>query len=52
MNRALGLWRDYPNEFRQLVKQGMEYDYSWNHPGKDYIEIYDRIRHKPAVAVG
>jgi starch synthase len=52
MNRALGLWCDYPNEFRQLVKQGMEYDYSWNHPGKDYIEIYDRIRHKPAVAVG
>jgi starch synthase len=46
MNRALSLWYDYPEEFRQLAIQGMEYDYSWNHPGKDYIELYELIRHK------
>jgi starch synthase len=46
MDRALGLWDDYPEEFRELVIQGMSYDYSWNHPGKDYLEIYDHIRHK------
>jgi starch synthase len=46
MDRAIGLWYNYPNEFRQLVKQGMEYDYSWNHPGSDYLKIYDFIRHR------
>jgi starch synthase len=46
MDRAIGLWQTYPNEFRQLVKQGMAYDYSWNHPGTDYLKIYDFIRHR------
>lgn len=46
MDRAIGLWHVYPDEFRQLVKQGMEYDYSWNHPGTDYLQIYDYIRHR------
>ncbi|HEY9693027.1 MAG TPA: glycogen synthase GlgA [Oculatellaceae cyanobacterium] len=46
MDRAIGLWYDYPEEFRQLVVQGMEYDYSWNIPGAEYLEIYDYIRHK------
>ncbi|NHC35002.1 glycogen synthase GlgA [Scytonema millei] len=46
MDRAIGLWYNYPQEFRQLALQGMAYDYSWNHPGTEYLEIYDRIRHK------
>jgi starch synthase len=46
MDRAIGLWCNYPQEFRQLAGQGMEYDYSWNDPGTEYLEIYDRIRHK------
>ncbi|HEY9706003.1 MAG TPA: glycosyltransferase, partial [Allocoleopsis sp.] len=46
MDRAIGLWYKYPQEFRQLSIQGMEYDYSWNHPGRDYLEIYNLIRHK------
>jgi starch synthase len=45
MDRAIGLWYDYPQEFRQLIKQGMEYDYSWNHPGADYVNIYEFIRY-------
>lgn len=45
MDRAIGLWYDYPDEFRQLMLQGMKYDYSWNYPGKDYLEIYESIRH-------
>lgn len=45
MDRAIGLWYKYPKEFRQLVKQGMDYDYSWNHPGTDYLKIYEFIRH-------
>jgi starch synthase len=46
MDRAIGLWYQYPEEFGKLVSQGMSYDCSWNHPGKDYLEIYERIRHK------
>jgi starch synthase len=46
MDRAIGLWDHYPKEFEKLQLQGMEYDYSWNHPGTDYLQIYEYIRHK------
>ena len=46
MDRALDLWYDNPSEFQQFQLQGMNYDYSWSYPGKDYLEIYERIRHK------
>lgn len=46
MDRAIGLWDKYPKEFRQLRVQGMEYDYSWNQPGSDYLAIYEHIRYK------
>lgn len=46
MERALKLWYNNPDEFRKLALQGMEYDYSWKHPGEEYVKIYDRIRHK------
>jgi starch synthase len=46
MDRAIGLWYHYPKEFRTLQLQGMEYDYSWNHPGTSYLEIFEYIRHK------
>jgi starch synthase len=46
MRRAIGLWYEYPDEFRELVRNGMACDYSWNHPGQDYVNIYEYIRHK------
>jgi starch synthase len=46
MQRALKLWYNHPEEFQQLVIQGMEYDYSWNHPGTEYLDLYEYIRHK------
>jgi len=46
MHRAIGLWYAYPNEFRQLMINGMKYDYSWNHPGWHYLNIYEYIRCK------
>lgn len=46
MDRAIGLWNHYPDEFEKLRIQGMQYDYSWNHPGSDYLTIYEHIRHK------
>ena len=46
LDRALGLWRNEPALFRQLVLQGMACDYSWNHPGQRYLDVYEFIRHK------
>ncbi len=46
MDRAIGLWEYYPDEFEKLRIQGMNYDYSWNQPGTDYLAIYEFIRHK------
>lgn len=46
MERVLKLWYHSPDEFQKLVVQGMNYDYSWNHPGSDYLALYERIRHK------
>ena len=46
LRRALGLWYSYPQEFRQLMANGMRCDYSWNHPGQHYLNIYEYIRHK------
>jgi starch synthase len=45
MRRAFGLWFSYPNEFRQLMLNGMKHDHSWNHAGQDYLNIYNYIRH-------
>ncbi|HVJ21441.1 MAG TPA: glycogen synthase [Polyangiaceae bacterium] len=44
--RAVGLWNHHPAEFRKLIHTGMGYDYSWNHAGHDYVNIYDHVRHK------
>lgn len=46
IDRAIGLWEQYPDEFRQLALQGMKYDYSWNNPGETYLQVYETIRHK------
>ncbi len=44
LHRAIGLWYDYPRYFRELMTNGMNYDYSWNHPGSDYLNIYNYIK--------
>ena len=44
MERAIGLWYEYPKEFEQLVQQGMEYDYSWNNSGKQYLNVYEYVK--------
>ncbi len=46
MNRAIGLWFDFPTEWRALMQQGMRCDHSWNQPGRDYTNIYEYVRHK------
>ncbi|WP_416274557.1 glycogen synthase GlgA [Lamprobacter sp.] len=42
--RAIDCYYQYPEHFRELMKNAMSADYSWNHPGQDYLNIYDFIR--------
>jgi len=28
------------------IGSGMRYDYSWNHPGQHYPDIYELMRHE------
>ncbi len=46
MHRAIGMWHSYPHHFTEIAINGMKYDYSWNNPGKDYLNIYEHIREK------
>lgn len=46
LHRAIGLWYSYPQHFRELMENAMRCDYSWNHPGQDYLNIYELIRDK------
>lgn len=44
LHRAIGLWYSYPDHFRHLMINGMNYDFSWARPGQDYLNIYEHIR--------
>jgi starch synthase len=46
MRRAIGMWYSYPQYFRELMINGMRYDYSWNYPGQHYLNVYEYIRDK------
>lgn len=44
IRRAIGLWYSYPEKFRKLITQGMQYNYSWHRSGQYYLNIYEQIR--------
>lgn len=46
LSRALRLWHGDPAAFRELQLQGMAWDYSWNRPTEEYLQIYAFIRHQ------
>jgi starch synthase len=46
LGRAIACYYDHPEHFRELMKNAMRNDYSWNIPGQDYLNIYDFIRNK------
>jgi starch synthase len=43
MQRAIGLWQAYPEQFRKLIIQGMQYNYSWHRSGQYYLDIYEQL---------
>jgi len=46
LERAIGLWHNFPPHFRELMVNGMRADFSWNHPGQHYLNVYEHIRAK------
>lgn len=43
LSRAFDCWFHRPEEWRQLRINGMNIDYSWNHPSDLYLEIYFKL---------
>lgn len=46
LGRAIACYFNHPADFRELMKNAMRSDYSWQRPGQDYLNIYDLIRNK------
>jgi starch synthase len=46
LGRASACYFNHPEHFRELMKNAMRYDYSWNIPGQDYLNIYHYIRNR------
>lgn len=46
LGRALSCYYDYPEHFRELIRNAMRHDFSWKNPGQDYLNIYDYVREK------
>ncbi|MEE9354650.1 MAG: glycogen synthase [Methylococcaceae bacterium] len=46
LSRAISCYYQFPEHFRELMKNAMRYDYSWKYAGQHYLNIYDYIREK------
>jgi starch synthase len=46
LDRALDCYQRDPARFRELQRNAMKSDYSWNRPGLEYLEVYDFVRNK------
>jgi len=46
LSRAIACYYQYPEHFRDLMRNAMRYDYSWHTAGQHYLNIYDYIRNK------
>jgi starch synthase len=44
LGRAIGLWKRFPEYYRQLRVNGMRMDNSWNRPCQHYLDIYNHVR--------
>lgn len=44
LDRAFDCWFHHPDKWRALMVNGMNIDYSWNHPSNLYLDIYKQIK--------
>lgn len=43
MDRAIDCWFHNPEKWRRLMIDGMNIDFSWNHPSNNYLKIYEEL---------
>ena len=44
MKAAISLYRDHPDAWRTLMRNGMAQDYSWMNSAREYLKVYERAR--------
>ncbi|MEP7235140.1 MAG: glycogen synthase GlgA, partial [Ignavibacteriota bacterium] len=47
LERAMGVYKKHPNKWRELQRNGMAQDFSWNLSALKYAELYEKILAKP-----
>ena len=40
VDRAIGLYRDFPKEWRAMQRNGMQRDFSWDVSAREYVKVY------------
>jgi starch synthase len=43
LDRAIKCWFEEPDKWRRLMINGMNDDYSWNHPAEAYVRMYQDL---------
>ena len=43
LDRALALWKGEKKRWEELIKRGMQWDFSWKEPCKSYEKIYQQL---------
>lgn len=43
VDRAVGLYRDYPDKFKGLVARAMRSDFGWGASAKEYVKFYNDV---------
>ena len=46
LGRAISCYYEFPEHFRELMRNAMGADFSWKNPGQDYLNIYHLIRNR------
>ena len=46
IRRAVALYQEQPNQWRQLMVNAMKCDFSWNRSAQEYVMLYERAIHQ------
>ena len=52
LRSAAALYREDPNAWRTLMRNGMAQDYSWANSAREYVKMYERARQMKQQATG
>ena len=52
LRAAVALYRDNPDAWRTLMRNGMAQDYSWISSAREYVKVYERSRQLKQQSAG